>query len=148
MSGSTSTARETADQSWKSWTLVGVVAIWLCVGAISLLSPDLISGSEQEHLPLAGFITWIWGLVGTIGYLWGMTKLRGSAERKRLWSGLTLAIVIIWGIAAVFGVSSPTWETGSDPTSVPAWALVLPLAAALVTVLASVIAGIFSQSPE
>jgi hypothetical protein len=42
----------------------------------------------------------------------------------------------------------PTWETGSDPTSLPMWAIVLPLAASLVTVLASVIAGIFSQSPE
>lgn len=139
---------ETADRSWKSWTLTGVAVIWIAVAAISLLSPDLVSGSEQEHLPLAAFLAWIWGLLATIGYLWGMSKLRGSAERKTLWTGLTLAIAIIWAIALVLSATMPTWETGSDPTLLPVWAIVAPIAATLLTVLASVIAGIFSQSPE
>lgn len=138
---------ETADRSWRRWALVGVVAIWVGVIAISIFSPDLVSGSQQEHLPLAGFLTWIWGLIATIGFLWGMSKLRGSVERKTLWTGLVIAVVIIWGVAVVGSVALPTWETGSDPTYLPAWAIVMPIAAALLTTLASVIAGIFSESP-
>ena len=140
--------KDTADQSWRVWTLLGIAAISIGVIGCSLVAPDLVSGSEQEHLPLAAFLTWIWGLIATFGFLWGMSKLRGSAERKSLWVGLTIAVIIIWGIATLFSIASPTWETGSDPTTLPAWAIVLPLAAALVTVLASVIAGIFSQSPD
>jgi hypothetical protein len=140
--------RDTADQSWKVWTLIGVVAIWVGVIAISLLSPDLVSGSEQEHLPLAAFVTWIWGLIATIGLLWGMSKLRGSAERQSLWMGLVIAVAIIWGVAVVLSAALPTWETGTDPTTLPLWAIAMPLAAALATALAAVIAGIFSESPD
>ena len=140
--------KDTADQSWKVWTLIGVAAIWIGVVLISLVSPDLVSGSEQEHLPLAAFLTWIWGLIATIGLLWGMSKLRGTAERKNLWIGLVVAVAIIWGVAVVLSAALPTWETGSDPTTLPVWAIVMPLAAALVTTLAAIIAGIFSESPS
>lgn len=139
---------ETADRSWMTWTLVGLIAIWVAVAVISLASPDLVSGSEQEHLPLALFLTWIWGLVASIGYLWGMSKLRGAARRRNLWLGLTVAVIAIWAVATVVSVASPVWETGTDPTLLPAWAIAAPVAAALVTLLASVVAGIFSQTPE
>lgn len=148
MTTSNQPAQDTADRSWKIWTLIGVVAIWIGVIAISLVSPDLVSGSEQEHLPLAAFITWIWGLIATIGLLWGMSKLRGSAERQNLWMGLVIAVAIIWGVAVVLSAALPTWETGSDPTALPVWAIIMPVAAALVTTLAAIIAGIFSESPS
>lgn len=139
---------DTADQSWMIWTLIGLVVIWIAVLAISLASPDLVSGSQQEHLPLALFVTWIWGLVASIGYLWGMSKLRGAATRQSLWIGLTVAVILIWGAATVVSVAFPVWETGSDPTRLPVWALAAPVGGALVTMLASVVAGIFSQTPE
>jgi hypothetical protein len=138
----------TADRSWMTWTLVGLAVIWIAVLAISVAAPDLVSGSQQEHLPLALFGTWIWGLVASIGYLWGMSKIRGSATRRPIWIGLTVAVFVIWGVAAAVSVTFPTWETGSDPTRLPVWALASPIGAALVTVLASVVAGIFSQAPE
>lgn len=141
-------ARETADRSWMAWTLVGLAAIWVAVVAISLASPDLVSGSEQEHLPLAMFISWIWGLVASIGYLWGASKLRGDVSRRPTWIGLAIAMIVIWGAATILSVTQPTWETGSDPTQLPVWAIAVPIGAALGTVLASVVAGIFSQSPE
>ncbi len=52
------------------------------------------------------------------------------------------------GIATVASPALPVWETGSDPTRLPVWALAAPIGAALVTTLASVVAGIFSQTPE
>jgi hypothetical protein len=135
------------DRSWMSWTLVGVLAIWIGVIGISLVSPDLVSGSQQDHLPLAAFLTWIWGLIGTIGFLWGISRLRGNVGRKALWTGLSITVCVIWGIALVLSALMPTWETGTDPTSIPVWAIVAPIAGALMTVLASVVAGIFAQPP-
>jgi len=138
----------TADRSWMTWTLIRLAVIWVAVLVVSIAAPDLVSGSQQEHLPLAMFVTWIWGLVASIGYLWGMSKLRGAASRRSIWIGLTIAVMVIWGVAAAVSVTFPTWETGSDPTGLPVWALAAPIGAALVTVLASVVAGIFSQAPE
>lgn len=130
------------------WTLIGVGAIWVGVIVISIVAPDLVSGSQQEHLPLVAFLTWIWGLIATVGFLWGMSKLRGSAERKNLWIGLVVAIAIIWGVAVVLSAALPVWEVGSDPTQLPVWAIIMPVAAALLTALAAVIAGLFSESPS
>ncbi len=140
-------AVETADRSWMTWTLAGLAIIWVAVIVISLASPDLVSGSQQERLPLALFLTWIWGLIGSIGYLWGMSKLRGAASRRPLWIGLVVAVAATWGIATALSVVAPVWETGTDPTSLPVWAIVAPIGAVLVTTLASVVAGIFSQTP-
>jgi hypothetical protein len=128
--------------------LIGIAAIWIGVLGISVAAPDLVSGSEHEHLPLAAFTTWIWGLIATVGLLWGMSKLRGSAARQRLWIGLVTAAAVIWGVALVLSVALPVWETGSDPTELPIWAIVVPLAASMLTLLASVIVGIISESPE
>ena len=139
---------DTADQSWMVWTLLGVGAIWIGVLAISLVSPDLVSGSQQEHLPLPAFLAWIWGLLATVGFLWGMSKLRGSAERKNIWIGLVVAVAVIWGVAIVVSATFPVFETGSDPTHLPAWAIIAPIGAALLTTLASIIAGIFSETPS
>ena len=144
----TSGVLETAERSWRRWTLLGLVAIWLGVVATSLVAPDLVSGSEQEHLPLAAFLTWIWGLLATVGYLWGMSRLRGDPEHRGIWIGLTVAVTIIWAVAVVLSAVLPVWETGSDPTSLPIWALIAPLAAALLVTLASIIAGIFSDTPN
>jgi hypothetical protein len=139
---------DTADRSWMVWTLVGMVAIWIGVVAISITAPDLVSGSQQEHLPLAAFVAWIWGLIATVGFLWGMSKLRGSSERKSLWTGFAVAVVIVWSVAIVLSAAMPVWEMGSDPTRLPLWALVVPLGAALLTALAAVVVGLFSESPS
>jgi hypothetical protein len=128
--------------------LIGIAAIWVGVLAISVAAPDLVSGSEHEHLPLAAITTWIWGLIATVGLLWGMSKLRGNVARKRLWIGLVTAAAVIWGVALVLSVALPVWETGSDPTERPIRAIVVPRAASMLTLLASVIVGIISESPE
>ena len=47
----------TADGSWVAWTLAGIAAIWVAVTLISLLSPDMVTGSEQQHLPAAARTT-------------------------------------------------------------------------------------------
>jgi hypothetical protein len=139
--------RRTADGSWMVWTTVGLAAIWLAVLLISLFAPDLVSGSQHEHLPLAAFGTWLWGVVATIGLLWGQGRLRGDALRRPLWTGLSVTVVVIWAVATALSLTLPVFRTGSDPTELPLGALVAPMGAAALTVLAAVVTGVFSRGP-
>src|SRR4029453_2770375 len=86
----------TADLSLMLWTAIGIGGIWVAVLLLSLLAPDLVSGSEQQHLPVAAFATWFWGGVGTLVFLWAMSRLRGRAVWQPAWIGLTVATLGIW----------------------------------------------------
>jgi hypothetical protein len=143
-----SSGMATADGSWVAWSVAGITGIWVAVVLISVLAPDMVTGSEQQHFPIAAATSWLWGLVATIGFLWAMTRLRGRASRRPLWIGLAAATLIVWLVAAILAATLPVIVTGTDPTRLPIGAMVAPLAAALVTVLAGIIAGVFASSPD
>jgi hypothetical protein len=137
----------TADLSWMLWTAIGIGGIWVAVLLISVLAPDLVSGSEQEHLPVAAFTAWFWGGVGTLILLWAMGRLRGSAMRRPIWAGLSVVTLALWAVATILAVTLPVFETGSDPTRVPFAALFAPAAAAMLTALAGVVSAVFQRGP-
>jgi hypothetical protein len=148
---STSTSERrlaTGDGSWMLWTAAGIAGIWLAVLAISLVAPDLVSGSEHEHLPLAALTAWLWGLVATSSYAAAQLRLRGRASRRPIWIGLTIVTLAVWLVATVLSAALPVYETGTDPTRVPIGALTAPIGAAVLTTLASIVAGVFAQTPE
>lgn len=136
-----------ADGSWMAWTVAGVAVIWVAVALISVFSPDMVSGSEQEHLPVAAFATWISGVIGTGAFLWMMGKLRGSVTRRPVWIGLSVTTMAIWTVATILSIVLPVVETGSDPTRLPVGAMVAPVAAAMLTALAGITANVFSRPP-
>jgi hypothetical protein len=137
-----------ADGSWMLWSMVGLAGTWTAVVLNSVLAPDMVSGSEQEHLPVAAFTAPLWGLIATGGFLWAMGKLRGSGSRRPIWIGLAVATLTVWLVAAILSIALPVVETGSDPTRLPIAAMVSPVAAAVLTVLAGIIAGVFSRPPQ
>ena len=137
-----------ADGSWMMWSVRGLTGIWTAVVFISIRAPDMVSGSEQEQVPVAAFATWLWGLVATGGFLWAMGKLRGSASRRPIWIGLGVATLTLWLVAMVLSIALPVVETGTDPTRLPIAAMVTPVAAAVLTGLAGIIAGVFSRPPQ
>lgn len=141
-------AAATADGSWMAWTVAGIGGIWVAVGLISLLAPDMVTGSEQQHMPVAAFSTWLWGLISTGTFLWGMDRLRGSSERQPLWIGLAVAVLVLWLVATVLAVATPRVETGSDPTRIPIGAVVAPIAATVLTTLAGMVSGVIARSPD
>jgi hypothetical protein len=51
-------------------------------------------------------------------------------------------------VATVLSAALPVYETGTDPTRVPIGALTAPIGAAVLTTLASIVAGVFAQTPE
>jgi len=130
------------------WTAAGIAGTWLAVLVISLLAPDLVSGSEQEHLPLAALTTWLWGLVSTGAYAAGQLRLRGQGSRRPIWIGLTTVTLTVWLVATVLSVTLPVYETGTDPTQVPMAALTAPIGAAVLTLLAGIVAGVFAHTPD
>jgi hypothetical protein len=137
----------TADGSWMLWTAIGIVGIWIAVVLISLFAPDFVSGSEQEHLPLAAFTTWFWGGVGTLIFLWAMGRLRGNAMWRPTWIGLSIVTLAVWAGATLIGIAAPVLETGSDPTRIPFGAFFAPVAAAMLTALAGVVTNVFRRGP-
>jgi hypothetical protein len=138
---------ESADGSWMAWTAAGIAGVWIAVIMISIFAPDMVSGSEQQHLPIAAFTTWIWGLVTTGAFLWTMGKLRGSAYRRPIWIGLAATTLAVWLVATILSITLPVVETGSDPTRLPVGAMITPSAAAMLTVLAGIAARVFAKPP-
>ena len=105
--------------------LFAVAAIWTTSAVIGVATPDMVSGSEHEHLPLAMLTVWLWAAVATAYAL--MTPRRdGLAD----WS---LSVAGLWAVTALVAVLSPEMVTGSDPTRIPIAALVAPPVAAVVT---------------
>ena len=131
-------------KEWQPMWAVG--AIWAAVVAISVFSPDLVSGSEQERLPIAAFGTWIWGAVATRSVL--TTLLRRIVPGWATGVGDQLAGVItaIWMAAAAVSIFGPQLITGSDPTRLPLAAMVAPIAATVLTTGACEVAAAFAAS--
>ncbi len=138
----------TADGSWMLWSAIALSAIWVGVVLISVFAPDLVTGVQQEHLPVAALVSWLWGLGGTVGILVAMNRLRGRAERRPIWIGLAIAVIAIWVTATLAGVLLPTFESGTDPTQLPFAAILAPLAAAMLTALAGFVAVEFAKGPK
>jgi hypothetical protein len=137
----------TADLSWMLWTAIGIGGIWVAVLLISLLAPDLVSGSQQDHLPVAAFTTWFWGGIGTLVLLWAMGRLRGHVSWQPIWIGLSVATLGIWAVATILGIKLPEMVTGTDPTRIPFAAFFAPPAAAMLTALAGAVANVFRGGP-
>ena len=139
--------RRAVDHSWMTWTSGALVSIWVSVLVISIFAPDLVSGSQQEHLPLAAFTTWLWGSGATAVVLWTMSKLRPDPGARPIWVGYAIAVGAIWAIAAVAALVLPPLETGTDPTKLPLAALLAPLGALVLTGLAGIVAAVFRRPP-
>jgi membrane associated rhomboid family serine protease len=107
--------------------------IWTAVVVISALSPDMVSGSEQQHMPVAAFSTWIWGLVASFAVLSSWAALRRTPGRRHLHRPVAVGVATVWAVAAVVSVFAPVMVTGSDPTRLPLAAFVAPVAATVLT---------------
>ncbi len=122
---------------WAAMT--GLAVAWIAVPALllALLAPDLISGSEQQHLPAGALAASFWGACSIVAVLVAMLRLRPAG--RPAWVACAVSAGMSWTVAAVLGITGPTVETGSDPTVIPVAALLAPPAAAFVTVAAGVV---------
>lgn len=119
---------------------IAVASIWLAIAAASIWSPDLISGTEQEHVPLAAIMDWFYAALATGLVLMAFGRRSPGASRS-LWLGFTVAIGGIWFVVAVASIFAPSIVSGSDPTRVPIAALGSPIAGVMATAFVSVFAA-------
>lgn len=103
---------------------VAVTAIWVAVGLMAVFAPDMIAGSQHEHLPLASITVWVWAAIAS-----GFVAMCGRDTS----SGLVIGAAGIWLVAAAAAVWAPVMVTGTDPTRIPLAAILAPLLAAFAT---------------
>lgn len=125
---------------------IAVAAIWLAIAAASIWSPDLVSGTDQEHVPLAAIVDWFYAALATGLVLMAFGRRSPGANRS-LWLGFTVAVGAIWGVVAIASIFAPSIVTGTDPSTVPIAALASPIAGVIATAFMSVfVAGSASES--
>jgi hypothetical protein len=107
------------------WWLTAVSAVVVAVLLSSLFSPDMVTGSQQEHLPMAAFTDWLWGAVA-IGYL-------AFVRRDHADPSLGISVTVLWAAVALTSILAPEFVTGSDPTTIPLASLIAPVIGTIVT---------------
>ncbi len=116
------------------WLAAAALAvIWAAVIVISVFSPDLVSGTQQEHTPLAGILTWIWGLIASRTLITMLAAQRGHPDRLGDVAWLVAGVSAAWAAAAAVAVFVPELVTGTDPTRLPIAAIIAPIAAMIIT---------------
>jgi hypothetical protein len=129
------------DVGTKAVAVVGAVGvIWLAVLLASILAPDMVTGSQQEHLNVAALANWFWGLLSTM-FLLRATVFRPPRlerhEEEAVWIWSSVAVGGVWLAVAVISIFTPAFVTGSDPTRLPLAAILAPIVATAIIRFAS-----------
>ena len=99
---------------------LAIAAIWISTVLASLWAPDLVSGSQQEHLPLVGLTAWLWGAIATgIVVLATLDGIRTPFPSRAAWVALGVGVSLVWLAVLLVSVFTPVIVTGTDPTQVP-----------------------------
>jgi len=117
------------------WVWLTIAVIWVAVAIMSISSPDLVFGDEPGVIRFAAVIDWVWGIVATVGVL-RLTLFRRPTEvgwgQDTAWPWILGVVGGLWAAATVVSVGISSFEIG-DSISVPAAAIIAPLAAAMLT---------------
>lgn len=102
---------------------------------MAIWSPDLVTGSAQEHIPIIAMTVWFWALLAT-----GLVVMAPSvgASGGRTWIVYAAAVSVIWIVAAIVSIAAPPMVTGSDPTTIPIAGLTTAIVAMAATAYATV----------
>lgn len=105
-------------------------AIWVAVVLLSIFSPDLVTGTMQDHFPIAMVVGLLAGLAATKSVVKAATRGLGG---RRLWVVYDVVVGGIWLAVALVSIFVPVLVSGTDPTQVPIGAIVAPIAGAIAT---------------
>jgi hypothetical protein len=102
-----------------------VVAVWTCSALLAVFAPDMVTGSEHDHLPIAAMTVWPWTFAATAYVV--------MAVRHTTSAWLVMCVAAIWTSVLIAGVAAPVMVTGTDPTRIPMGAIMAPIGGALAT---------------
>ncbi len=141
-------AQREAGGSRYRFAAMAVCGIWGALAAASMWSPDLISGTDRTHVPIAAFTDWFYAVIATGLVLMAFSRRTPDLGRSS-WAAFTLVICGIWLVVAITSIWTPDLISGTDETRVPIAAFVSPIAGVLATAFASVfVAGSPSGTPR
>lgn len=113
---------------------VAVAAIWVSVVLASVFAPDMVSGTQHEHLAVVPITDWIWGALATAAIaVTALEASRAGGTSRAPWLGLALVVTCIWAAVAVVSIFTPVMVTGTDPTRLPLAAILAPIVAMVAT---------------
>lgn len=120
---------------------IGITSIWFSTVLTSFLAPDMVTGSQHEHLPIVGFTMWMWATLAS-----GLLALAEAQDRESTtaggrWTGAIIAVSAVWIAAMLIALFSPVFVTGTDPTRIPLAAILAPVGAVLTTAYLAVYAA-------
>jgi len=110
---------------------VALASIWASVVLMAVLAPDLVTGSQQEHFPLAMVVGLLAGLAATRSVVRVSTRM-GPVSRS-VWLGYVLVVGGIWLGVALAAIFVPVTVSGADPTQLPIAVIVAPIGGAILT---------------
>ena len=122
------------------WVFATIALIWILVLILSFNSDPLVTGVDQNELPVAAFVDWLWGLLATVAVLRATVFRRPNEKgwgQDDAWMWITIVVGGIWIAATIVALSVPVLETGDDPLQIPYGAIVAPVVAAVLTNYAS-----------
>lgn len=120
--------------SKKTWIVLTIGIIWLGVLTTSAFAPDMVTGSEQDHLSFAPMANWFWGLLATVFLLRAtLFSSRNPSDGHDGWMWISIAVSAIWIAVTVISVFAPEAVTGSDPTRIPVAAILAPVVGVVLT---------------
>lgn len=109
---------------------LALISIWASVAFAAIYAPDLVTGTTQDHFPLALVVGMLAGLFATGSVLRAMIRGVGGVTRELVYALLNLAI---WTAVALVAIFVPEMVTGTDPTRLPLAAVIAPIAGAILT---------------
>lgn len=119
-------------------TGLGVVAIWVSVTLAMIYAPDMITGTQHDHLPIVGWTYWIWGLIATGSVILAAQRgIRAKVSAAAPWLAFAIAVAVVWIGVMLVSIFAPVFVTGTDPTTLPLAAMVVPVVGVILTGLIS-----------
>jgi hypothetical protein len=115
-------------------TGLALLSVWVSVAVAMMFAPDMVSGSQHEHLALVAWTDWIWGLVatGTVT-LAAVRGVKAKVAGLAPWLALAISVAVVWLGVMLVSVFAPVFVTGTDPTVLPMAALGAPIVGVVLT---------------
>ena len=109
---------------------LALVGIWLAVVFTSIFAPDMVTGTTQDHFPVALVVALLAGLAATRSVVRAFSHGLGGASR---WGFYALMVAGVWLAVTLVSIYAPVIIAGTDPTRVPIAAIGAPIAGAILT---------------
>ncbi|HLG71885.1 MAG TPA: SHOCT domain-containing protein [Chloroflexota bacterium] len=116
-----------------AYTALAIGAIWISVALAAVYAPDMVTGSQHEHLA-SGWGGWLWGAIAT-GLIAqaALEGIRARMSARTPWLFLGVSVAVIWAAVVLASVFTPLFVTGTDPTMIPFGAWLVPIGGLVAT---------------